>query len=103
MINKPVRFAIIVALIVFGWLGYLFISVQAQDQIIPLEQTSVYDKRLDEIGKEAIEQAYRARVIDLFEIWMRDPEGQPERATIGVRRARNAYISAMTELDRHQK
>lgn len=83
-------------------LSYALIVVtrdEAQGEVPPLP-SSIYDKRLDEIHREAVEQAYRNQVVHLFETWMRDPTGQPERGTVGARKARSVFIAIMAELDR---
>lgn len=77
-------------------------AVQGQTAVPPL-QHSTYDARLDELDREAIEQAYRNQITHLFQTWMKDGQGQPRRALIGTRQARKAYIDSMTELDGRSK
>ena len=71
---------------------------QASGQVEPLP-TSIYDARLDEIDRKALDDAYEQHVEKLFETWMRDGTGQPGRALVGIRNGRKAYIEAMTAID----
>jgi hypothetical protein len=64
---------------------------------------SNYDGLLLDLDEDAIKQAYKSQVERLFEIWMRDDSGQPQRALTGVHQARAAFVAAMTELDKRRK
>ena len=44
------------------------------------------------IWLEAMDEALKDRVKQLFEIWMKDDRGQPERAANGTQRGINAYL-----------
>src|SRR5262245_20573648 len=74
-------------------------SIDADAQVLP---PSKYDKRVSELDREAIEEAYKNQIIHLFEIWMKDERGQPQRAVTGARQARRAYVGAMTEIDKRE-
>jgi hypothetical protein len=81
-------------------LAVLLAAVALQGEAVPpASAPSVYDEELARIDREALGAAYRAQVIHLYEVWMRDPTGQPERAVAGERRARKAFIDAMTAID----
>ena len=43
---------------------------------------------------EAIEQALKEHIKHAFEVWMRDPTGQPDRAKVAVQRGVRAYIDS---------
>lgn len=51
-------------------------------------------ERLRALQLEAINEAYKDSVKHLFEVWMRDPSGQPQRARVGITQATHAYIHA---------
>jgi hypothetical protein len=51
-------------------------------------------QRLRALQLEAIDEAYKDSVKHLFEIWMRDPAGQPQRARVGLSLATEAYVHA---------
>src|SRR5262245_34696421 len=42
----------------------------------------------------ALDEALKAKIESLMEIWLRDPTGQPERAARGVEAALRAYYHA---------
>jgi hypothetical protein len=71
-----------------------FASEGAVNPPPPLER-SQYDEHLLAIDRDALEDAYHHQVEFLFEGWMKDPTGQPERFLAGVRKATRAYIAAM--------
>jgi hypothetical protein len=58
-----------------------------------------WEDRLLALDVEAIDSAYRTHVSHLFEVWMKDATGQPQRAVVGVRSARRAYIQIMQAIE----
>src|SRR5262245_60697770 len=92
------RVAIILVAIAFG-LVLLLIPGEGQAPAPP----SPYDKHLLELDRAALDKAYQAQIGHLFEVWMRDSAGQPERAGKGVQQARRAYIESMKALDARAK
>lgn len=44
------------------------------------------------IALAAVDQALKNQVTHLWEVWMKDPKGQPKRAQDGMRIAINAYV-----------
>lgn len=46
------------------------------------------------IMSDALDQALKNQIIHVFEVWMRDDRGQPERARVGVTNGIAAYIRA---------
>lgn len=46
------------------------------------------------IMSEALDAALKNHIIHMFEVWMRDDRGQPERARTGVTNGIAAYIRA---------
>lgn len=63
---------------------------------------SQYDDQLAILDQLALEQAYVAQMTKLFQVWMADAHGQPERAMSGARRARQAYIAVMQDRERRR-
>ena len=70
---------------------------------LPPVIVSKYAERLDMLDLEAIQAAYKDQIGRLFENWMRDPHGQPERAIKGAYQARSAYIAAMNTIETRQQ
>jgi len=63
---------------------------------------SKYDDRIIQLQRDAADNAYRTQIEYLFAIWMKDATGQPERAAVGARKARNAYIDVMKAIDKNE-
>lgn len=51
-------------------------------------------ERVRSIMLDGIDEAMRKHTIHMFEVWLKDPTGQPRRARIGMRAGVNAYIGA---------
>lgn len=64
---------------------------------------SKYDDRFLQLEREAADNAYRRQIEHLFDIWMRDPTGQPARAATGAQIARKAYIDVMKAIDNNEQ
>lgn len=65
--------------------------------------SSRFEPRLAQLDREAIDNAYRTKIEQLFTVWLKDPTGQPERAVNGARTARKAYIGAMIEIEKREQ
>jgi len=96
-ITVAIVLAILFALALIGYLTGRWDS--AEGQTLP---PSKFDARLIALDKEALDEAYKSRVLHLFEVWMKDETGQPGRASVGVRQARRAYIEAMTKVEQRE-
>jgi hypothetical protein len=88
--------AILFALALYG---YLTGGWEAEAQVVP---PSKYDKRIAELDREAIDSAYKEKIVALFQGWLSDPKEQPSRALKGAQNARRAYISAMEAIERKE-
>ena len=62
-----------------------------------------HEKRLLELERAAIEDAYQRQVRMLFLNWMKDEAGQPERAARGVLQARRAYVDSMRSIEAREE
>jgi hypothetical protein len=89
---------ILFALAAFGYFTGRW-GDDAEAQTVP---PSKYDIRLLELDREAIEEAYKNQIMHLFETWMKDERGQPQRAVTGARQAQRAYIGAMIEIEKRE-
>ena len=97
-ITVVIVLAILFALALIGYLTGRWDTADAQQTLL----SSKFDARLIALDKEALDEAYKSRVLHLFEVWMKDETGQPGRATVGVRQARRAYIEAMTKVEERE-
>ena len=79
-------------------------SAAPRPELPPLP-ASKYDDRLLQLDREAVEQAYREHLINLFLVWMKSPDDpdQPHRAVVGARRAQKAFVGAMGEIDKREQ
>jgi hypothetical protein len=62
-----------------------------------------YEGKLLELEREAINDAFRAKITQLWAVWMSDERGQPARAINGAAQARKAFIASMQEIDRREE
>lgn len=59
-------------------------------------------ERLKTLTLKALDDAFEAQIENLFEVWMRDLAGQPQRAQQGVGRAIKAWRAARDTAERYQ-
>jgi hypothetical protein len=64
---------------------------------------SKYEGDLLKLEREAINDAFRAKITQLWTVWMSDDKGQPARAVNGALQARKAYTTSMQEIDRREE
>lgn len=60
---------------------------------------SPYDAQMLALERQALDEAFRAQINQLFVGWLRDSTDQPERATRGAIKARKAYIQVMQHFE----
>ena len=80
----------------------MFVAAAEQLQPPPVFVAGKYEGRLLELERAAIDDAFRAKITQLWTVWMSDDKGQPARAVNGAAQARKAYAASMTELDRRE-
>ena len=84
-------------------LAIVLMMVAAGEQSPPPYVMSKYEGRLLELERAAIDDAFRAKITQLWQVWMSDDKGQPARAVAGAAQARKAYIASMQEIDRREE
>ena len=52
------------------------------------------------LALDALDEALKERIKSLFQVWMRDDTGQPDRAATGARQAIKAYRDATVAMER---
>ena len=92
--------AVAAAFFLISMLNFCAPESQGEEARGPLAyaSNSPYEKRLIELDKEAIEQAYQAHIQKLFHIWVTDyvaGETRQPRATKGAQNARGAFERSM--------
>jgi len=60
---------------------------------------TAYDRRILDLERTAIEAAFNEQIVHLYQTWMKDDTGQPDRAGKGAQQARRAYIRSMAAID----
>jgi len=80
----------------------LFVAANDQPQQIPPYVVTKYEAELLKLEREAINDAFRAKITQLWTVWMSDDRGQPARAVAGATQARKAFVASMTEIDRRE-
>lgn len=98
-----IRGLAVAAITIISTLLMLALIERAETQVPPQLLPSEYDARLVVLDREAIESAYREQVQHVFEVWMKDDSGQPNRAITGVRNAQRAYIASMNAIKRREQ
>lgn len=111
-VNRPVvlsgviAIALLLAVALGGYLSGGWNIGPEQYTVASAEEPLIYSKhseRLLQLDREAVDNAYRHKIEQLFDVWMRDSTGQPERAVTGARIATKAYMDIMKELDRREE
>ena len=92
---------VVLVMLVLGLIGYL--SGRWEVEAAPAPVPSPYETRLIALDREAMDNAYRSKLEQLFSVWLKDEAGQPVRAVTGANQARKAYNNAMTEIERREK
>lgn len=57
------------------------------------------DERIKIVLRQALDEALRLYVVNLFSVWMKDDTGQPARARVGVEKAIKAWCHAARAID----
>jgi len=80
----------------------LFVAANEQVPQVPPYVVTKYEAELLRLEREAINDAFRAKITQLWTVWMSDDRGQPARAVAGATQARKAFVASMTEIDRRE-
>jgi hypothetical protein len=51
-------------------------------------------EKIRDLMSEALDEAFKNHVEHMFEVWMKDERGQPDRARTGTQNGINSYIRA---------
>src|SRR5262245_46454410 len=78
-------------------------SGQVQDQIIILLPPSKWDDKLDELDRKALDEAYVAKIKQLFDVWVREGLTSSEGPAKGHAQARRAYIAAHDAMEKKEE
>src|SRR4029077_6917851 len=84
-------------------LAIVLLFVAANEPTPPPYVVGPYESELLKLEREAINDAFRAKITQLWTVWMSDDHGQPARAVNGATQARKAYPASMTEIERREE
>lgn len=88
-------------LVISGAMLLLAETVPRAAPVVP--PITQYEGRLLELERHAIEMAFENRITRLFDVWMQDDRGQPDRALTGAAQARKAFVGSMDALERRER
>jgi hypothetical protein len=98
-ITFAIVLTILAALALFGYLtgGW---NVEAATEPPP-RATSKYDDHIDALERQALDDAFKKYIGQLYNIWVTDNYQPkiPPRATTGARNARDAYVRSMDAIE----
>jgi hypothetical protein len=80
----------------------MFVAANEQPQPRPPYIMSEYEGDLLKLEREAIDAAFSAQITKLWQVWMSDDKGQPDRAVNGASQARKAYVASRHAIDKRE-
>lgn len=87
-------------------LGLTIASSSCPDLAAPAGNADCVDARdrehLKTLALKALDDAFELQLAHLYEVWLRDLRGQPERAQNGVTRAIKAWQEARRNVERYR-
>ena len=99
----------IIILLILAFIGWISGGWEAQGQYriqsaMPGLPTSKWDSRMFALDRDAVDEAYKDQLKHLFSIWLKSGDAQaPERAIVGARNLRRAYIGVMEGIDKRER
>jgi hypothetical protein len=101
MLTVAIVVILLILLAAFGYVTGRWEEASAEVVVGP----SKYDDRIDALERQAIEEAFKKHISQLYSIWVTDNYQPriPPKATIGARNARDAYIRSMDAIERREQ
>lgn len=95
---------IVIILILLACASYVSGRWEAEAQGAPV-MPSKWDDHIDELEKQALDDAFKKHVAQLFSIWVTDNYQPrfPPKALTGARNARDAYIRSMEAIEKREQ
>jgi hypothetical protein len=95
---------VVVIMLILACIGYLSgrWEVEAQGALVV---TSKWDDHIDELEKQALDDAFKKHIAQLYSIWVTDNYQPkfPPKALTGARNARDAYIRSMEAIEKREQ
>src|SRR5262245_5811178 len=104
VITTAIIVVVVLLLLAFvGWCtGRWEHNAQAQPMVLTLPATK-WDQRMLELDKQALDEAYVAKIKQLFDVWVREGLSSPEGPVKGHAQAQRAYIYGQQALEIREK
>lgn len=93
IVNKIIAVLVVMLLIGAAWLDAA--PPKPTLDCIPADVR----EKVRALSKRAIDDAFQDQVKNVFEVWMRDPTGQPDRARKGLNNAIKAYVESVADAE----
>jgi hypothetical protein len=99
---------LVIILILLACVGYLSGRWEVEAAQVPGEPPwvpSKYDDQIDELERQALGEAFKKHIGQLYSIWVTDNYQPriPPKALVGARNARDAYIRSMEKIEKRQE
>lgn len=94
---------VVILIILLATCGYLSGRWEVEAQGAPLIM-SKWDDHIDELEKQALDDAFKKHIVQLYSIWVTDNYQPkfPPKALVGARNARDAYIRSMEAIEKRE-
>src|SRR5262245_15760928 len=87
---------VMIVLFVAAFVGWSMGRWEAASQSLILTLSpSKWDAEIIQLDKQAVKEAYVAKIRQLYDVWVREGRDNPERPMKGAAEARRAYIELM--------
>jgi hypothetical protein len=95
---------VLVILFALALYGYLTGGWEAEAEGAPVVP-SKYDDLIDELERQALAEAFKKHLIQLYSVWVTDnyQPRLPPKAVVGMRNNRDAFIRAMDAVGRRKQ
>jgi hypothetical protein len=103
-VGHRIALAVIIVLVIMfilAMIGYFSGRWEAEAQAVTVAP-SKYDDHIDELERQAIDEAFKKHLIQLYSVWVTDNYQPrfPPKAVVGMRNNRDAYIRAMDAIEK---
>src|SRR5262249_9851985 len=104
VITMIIVLVILFLLSLVGWMtGGLKGGGPSEPHLVFILPPTKWDDRITELDKQALDDAYKKKIEQLFSVWVSDSTEQPERAAKGALQAKRAYIEAQKALEMREQ
>jgi len=97
--------AVLLLMALIGWLigGWDDKAAAQEQEIILMLPPTKWDEKMDELDRQAVDEAYVNKIKQLFDVWVREGLSSSEPVTKGHAQARRAYIAAHRAMEKRDE